>query len=124
MNKQKQIEEMAKDIVRSAGLGVYEKAEYLYDLDYRKIHENEVVLTKERFEWLTCCFEKFDEITDDIKELSRKETAKKFADRLKERKTKRLVPVGLDQPAKEVWFIKLTEEDIDEICKEITEGNV
>lgn len=40
MDKQKQIiEEMAKDIVRMAGLGVYEKAEYLYDAGYRKESE-------------------------------------------------------------------------------------
>lgn len=43
---------------------------------------------------------------------------KQFAERLKEKKTKRLIPVGLDQPAKEVWFIKLTEEEIDETLKE------
>ena len=43
---------------------------------------------------------------------------KQFAERLKEKKTKRLIPVGLDQPAKEVWFIELTEEEIDETLKE------
>ncbi len=53
---------------------------------------------------------------------TRKETAEKFAERLKERKTMRLIPVGLDQPAKKVWFIKVTEEELDEILKEITGG--
>ena len=34
MTKQEQIEEMAKDIVRSSGLDVYQKAEYLIDFGY------------------------------------------------------------------------------------------
>lgn len=34
MTKREQIEEMAKNIVRSSGLDVYQKAEYLIDFGY------------------------------------------------------------------------------------------
>ncbi len=50
--QKQQIEEMAKDIVRSVGLGVYEKAKYLYGLGYCKIPEGSVVITKEEYEEL------------------------------------------------------------------------
>ena len=40
MTKQEQIEEMAKDIVRIAGLDVYGKAEELVNLGYRKLSED------------------------------------------------------------------------------------
>ena len=40
MTKQEQIEEMAKDIVRIAGLDVYGKAEELVNLGYRKLPED------------------------------------------------------------------------------------
>ena len=49
MIKQEQIEEMAKDIVRIAGLDVYGKAEELVNLGYRKLPEDSVVLSRE--EW-------------------------------------------------------------------------
>lgn len=82
----------------------------LYNAGYRKIPENAVVLNREKYEWLTCCFGKFEEIMNDIKEQSRKETAEKFAERLKE---------------KAHWFLNNEIqkdhfcECLDEICKGI-----
>lgn len=76
MTEKKMIEEMAKDIVRMAGLGVFEKAEYLINLGYRKIPEGSVVLSKEEIEnWLKW-------VRQNI-EKTRKETAKAFAQKLK-----------------------------------------
>lgn len=46
-DKEKQIEEMSKEIVRMAGLDVYDKAEYLIQQGYRKIDKDSVVLTRE-----------------------------------------------------------------------------
>ena len=81
MDKQKQIEELAIRIVRIAGKGdVVDRAEALYDEDCRVIPKGAVVLTRERYEWLTCCFGKFEEILNDIKKSTRKETAEKFAE--------------------------------------------
>ena len=93
MDKQKQIiEEMAKDIVRGAGLGVYEKAEYLINTGYRKIPENAVVLTEEelfaRDEKLHKADREYikalEKCVNDRGAKERKETAKKFAERAKE----------------------------------------
>lgn len=151
MDKKKQIEETAKDIVRSAGLGVYEKAKYLTDLGYRKIPENAVVIPKE----VSCCDNVEERIrtfnldgnkvdfTDEqimaitsifhYKEMQakeiRKETAEKFA---------RLVEFHSvstrDENGREMFTISalglkeiLHEEfgiTYDEICKEITGGKV
>lgn len=52
-DKEKQIEQMAKDIVRSAGLDVYGKAQYYHEQGYRKIPEGSVVLSREEYEKLT-----------------------------------------------------------------------
>lgn len=49
---------------------VYLIAEKLYKAGYRKTPENAVVLTREEYEWLTCCFGKFEEIMNDIKKIS------------------------------------------------------
>lgn len=165
MDKQKQIEEMAKDIVRMAGLGVYEKAEYLYDAGYRKIPENVVVLTREELEeekrktaywkeraelaktamynlrqdtvnkiadWLDnekgyCGLgylvkEEFGVkarkyITEDLIEQTRKETAEKFAERLKGEE------YLLYGATKEIKICNIRHELIDEICKELGESD-
>ena len=58
-------------------------AEDLTKLNYQKVNEDSVVLSKERYEWLTCCFGKFEEIMNDIKELAHKETAEKILKWLK-----------------------------------------
>ena len=82
---------------------------------------NQIVKLKDRIAELEKENEtKTDTITDLLKkqEFYEKEKLKQFAERLKEKKTKRLIPVGLDQPANEVWFIELTEEEIDETLKE------
>ena len=50
MNKQEQIEEMAKDIVRIAGLDVYGKAEELVNLGYRKLPDALDIITKQEKE--------------------------------------------------------------------------
>ena len=52
MTKQEQIEEMAKDIVRIAGLDVYGKAEALVNLGYRKLSEDSVVLSMKEYKRL------------------------------------------------------------------------
>lgn len=58
-DKEKQIEEMAKDIVRIAGLDVYGKAEELINLGYQKVDKDkQVVLSKE--DWENLCKEKND----------------------------------------------------------------
>ena len=63
MTKQEQIEEMAKDIVRIAGLDVYGKAEELVNLGYRKLPEDSVVLSREEYKRL------LDNITEQEKEI-------------------------------------------------------
>ena len=132
MDKQ-MIEEMAIMISGSTEMdtmGYYrsvEKAKNIYNAGYRKIPENAVVLTKEEYKTLKdlamdkChydChlidypdFERERMLRDD----TRKETAEKFAERLKERSFDEYSPYGRSYECVAV-------SDIDEICKEITEG--
>lgn len=121
MDKQKQVEEikelasvLSKSVIQDYG-GVYflETAEELYEKRVRIIPENAVVLTRERNEWLTCCFGKFEEIMNDIKEQVRKETAEKFAEMLKAK---------MDSQQYLLLPTATVKQMIDEICKEITEG--
>ena len=87
-DKEKQIEEMAKDIYeqKSCDTSFEENCKLLaYDLvslGWVKIPEDKVVLSREEYEWLTCCFGKFEEIMNDIKELAHKETAEKIFNHL------------------------------------------
>ena len=122
MDKQKQIDEIAKDIVRSAGLGVYEKTEYLYDLGYRKIPENAVVLTREEYDELCRSIgvsrEEVDRVVDMVEKDTRKETAEKFAERLKAMAYQSTDWSHGEHP------IMVEVDYIDEICEEITEGKV
>ncbi len=78
-------------------------AEELHKNRYRKIPENAVVLETSVYESL-----EIKNYRDVISEETRKETAEKFAERLKARLN---IPIDY-----------LDEKDIDEICKEITEG--
>lgn len=87
--------------------------------DFRQeIPENAVVLTREEYDylindckrWENLAVEKVDEIIT-----TRKETAEKFAERLK---SKRKYLTTKSYNTVEVVFVK----DIDEICKEIAEG--
>ena len=135
MDKQKQIEEMEKDIaVRMAmAKGIAGSmnngvegwlSEYLYNAGYRKIPEGAVVLTREEYGLLVTRPNLH--IATDVY-ITRKETAEKFA---------RLVEFHSvstrDNDGREIFTISalslkeiLHEEfgiPYDEICKEFTEG--
>ena len=56
----------------------------LYEQGYRKLPKDSVVLSRERYEYLTICLEKFEEIMNDIKKQERKETAEKILKWVKE----------------------------------------
>lgn len=107
-------------------------AETFVENDYGKIHENAVVLTRERYSELKGRAEEvFNEMTERMKaevkierkmgnrkvEQARKETAEKFAERLKASKTIKAI-FG------EGWIFSYVEvcKEIDEIAKEFTEG--
>ena len=49
-DKEKQIEEMAKDIIRVAGSDVYARAEYLIEHGWVKLTEGRVILTRRELE--------------------------------------------------------------------------
>jgi hypothetical protein len=118
MDKQKQIEEkrkhfvevneMAKEIDKyypNAKITNSHLAEYLYNAGYRKIPENAVVLEKPIYDYIM-------QDNRTIQELARKETAEKFAERLKEVIKEKYEIYGADE---------MDDDEIDEICKEITE---
>ena len=113
MDKQKQIEEMGKILLETSCMGsecencafiksVEEAKETcvclkaLYNAGYRKIPEGAVVLTREEYEGKEIVVEmsgghklklrvsKFGEMSKILEEYTRKETAEKFAERLKE----------------------------------------
>lgn len=118
MNKQEQIEEMAKDIVRIAGLDVYGKAEELVNLGYRKLpiiteQEKEIEqltreLAKEQEDCVECELEqswelfwrdeeinclraeskRFENNMKSVLEIEKKNVVKEFAEKLKARITK------------------------------------
>ena len=143
MDKQKQIEEIAKDLCknaspctlvdwgdceRKADCGkVCMQAKTLYDLGYRKIPENAVVLTREEYDDLIkgranlVCSVEVDtkKVLKEIQEYIgqvRKETAEKFAERLKELLKEREYKTGCS--AHMLWT-DTAEKCIDEICKEL-----
>ena len=140
MDKQKQIEEMAKVVQRNMCgdkpceecnyhgfktkilpryCEVYLIAEKLFNAGYRKIPDGAVVLTREEYDELCCSVgisrEEVDRVVDLVEKDTRKETAEKFAGSLK----------GLF-PIDEVMLHLLPHEQlhkaIDEICKELSEG--
>ena len=140
MDKQKQIEEMAKDICSPCHKGklgmcepkegcvVWQYAKNAVEQGYRKIPEGAVALTKEEFEGY-CETQK--RVFDDLKRV-RKETAEKFAERLKGKLSKWLDDnednnfkidkgiaiielIGVETLEGEV----IAQGLIDEICKEI-----
>ena len=92
-DKEKQIEEMKNNARIYIG-AIVEKLRIdgceLWEIDgivenilnYITIAEDSVVLTKEEYEWLSCCFNKFEEIMNDIKKSARKETAEKIFNKL------------------------------------------
>ena len=119
MDKQKQIaiEEMAKDIcvecpyptcVPCKACDSWGYAENAINAGYRKIPEGAVVITREEYEKL-CDLAYFGNGEETI----RKETAEKVAEKLKEIAKDKLELYG--------WQM-VDIDDIDEICKELTEG--
>ena len=136
MDKQKQIEEMGGIIERSCcnSRALHRcnisceicVAQDLYALGYRKIPEGAVVLTREEYsDYLVMkdahqtAIERCEKLQADnerlyknigkFKDAVRKETAKKFAERVKEE-----TDHGISA---------LYDSTVDEICKEITEGD-
>ena len=79
MTKQEQIEEMAKGIVRIAGLDVYGKAEELVNLGYRKLPEDSVVLSMKEWE---CLHTDYAKALYNVRQNAIKETAEKILDLL------------------------------------------
>lgn len=134
MDKQKQIEEIAEIIRVNCGecntckyidelhCADLLSAEELYNAGYRKIPENAVVLTNKKLELgeykgEVQVMSMTRRVYDAILAQARKETAEKFAERLKESEPiKRIVDDG--------WIVSYVEicNVIDEICKEFTEG--
>ena len=129
IDKQKQIEEMAKTVceccieneeftcgfVSQPCIFAKTFAETSYNKGYRKIPEGAVVLTREEHIQMLKDLANSNEIAY----LSgygkgSTETAEKFAERLKVR----AIENGQKNP---LMGIRVTERDIDEICKEITE---
>ena len=119
MDKQKQIEEMAKVIEHAMAkarrtIGGHNNianfyATMLYNAGYRKIPESAVVLETSVYESLDIKLYR-----DTITEKVRKETAEKFAERVK-----MAFYYHFDELIPSIMADK-----IDEICKEITEGKV
>jgi hypothetical protein len=100
---------------------------------YRKIPENAVVLTREEKEEYESLIKlliydkpiksRIYEFIKDIKDRIRKETAEKFAERLKEELENRSPIAGYDLEDLE-FDGEIIQEGIDEIAKEFTEGKV
>lgn len=120
----------------------------LYNAGYRKIPENAMVINKDENPCLSCpvpedlqrsvdcsticgavrlgidwqnqCKVLVKENKQLMKELkqARKETAEKFAERLKENTVDEYDSEGVNHP-----YVILDYEELDEICKEFTEGN-
>ena len=146
MDKQKQIEEMANIVCKMAmkpktcaecagrkgGCFSIPHMEQLYNAGYRKIPENAVVLTREEHIQM---LRDLNESNEKAKEIARKETAEKFAERAKEELIEWLADnedlngkidfgvanidvIGVETLEGEV----ISEGLIDKVCKEITEG--
>ena len=123
MDKQKQIEEMYKEFLSYKFKTAMEKfsykemCEYFYNAGYRKIPEGAVVLTEEELDKKLEPFRlEIISLSQELIETSqklmkaRKETAEKFAERVKEE---------TDHGISAIY-----DSTVDEICKEITEGEV
>lgn len=129
MDKQKQIEDLTALIdsfnIRTIKQAKY-VAEYIVDkLNYRKIPEGAVVLTREELErHKGFSREEVDEISETAIKNSRKETAEKFAKRMKARfdKSREYYFIDTGTAWGEGQIGGLINDKIDEICKEITEG--
>lgn len=129
MDKQKQIEEMAKlvgwncdnksmDYCEKVGDCNEFRAIDLYNAGYRKVPENAVVINKGVYERL-CDLAYFGNGEETI----RKETAEKFAERLKELVADRNCNEDYEWEDLQVDG-QIFVECVDEICKEITDKGV
>lgn len=132
------IEEMAAIIVGLAGFSAHEKAEFLVNAGYRKIPEGAVVfiptekqyaiLTKEEYKTYLAMKSIETNLIEIEKDKARKETADKFAERLKEKleKYERKIMCEDYQQGAYVYMVDSSDIDIciDEIAKEIMEGKV
>ena len=103
----KQIEEMAEIMYQVEAFELETLAEALFNAGYCKIPEGAVVYTKERVDKI------FNDYAEYIKKV-RKETAEKFAERLKESET-------IKEIAENGYIVSYVElcNKIDEICKEL-----
>ena len=132
MDKQKQIEEMHQ-ILLSAGYDWWKtypngktkseyEAECFYNAGYRKIPEGSVLVSKQVWEEH---IENFDKCREAIEERVRKETAEKFAERLKTHLEQSFTEMYCSEIRKSHVPINLyvLYENIDEICKEFTGGD-
>ena len=147
---QKQIEEMAKDIIKTFSTEyIYAQSEVMKNISdinvlvssliakgYRKIPEGAVVLTREEIEkYAKDCIVGRETGLDIIngliaraerlQESTRKETAEKFAERLKDYINDKCCEELGDMACDTDYYtidIPKTFDRIDEICKEITEG--
>ena len=141
MDKQKQIEEMAKEMCgvsrrsyelcgdcfgeKNNYIGCRGMAQFLSEKGWVKIPENAVVLTNEEYKRLqrrqesckTC-----EEIASGMVKKARKETAEKFAERLKESGEIKAISIVKNGTLYPIY--KAIVDRIDEIAKEFTEGTV
>ena len=132
MDKQKQIEEMAKDLKEEKLYALINKTSYmrsaenLIDAGYRKIPKNAVVLTREEYEELKslandhCKYCHLMDLPDFqsekiVRDTTRKETAEKFGERL--------VDFYRNNPYAS-FTISEWHKMINEIYKELTEGKL
>ena len=137
MDKQKQIEEMAgcKACYDNLGRCPVKKREYCsdyknatnqYNKGYRKIPENAAVLTREEYELFDAVKKGFPSDTSQLAEkyseigqTARNRTAEKFAEKTNQAINAYRKKVGEDEyvvDARRLIF------EVNEICKEITEG--
>lgn len=120
MDKQKQIEEMAKEVYAKSNYSevlAQEIARYIVKNDYHKFPEGSVVLTREQYEKDLANERELGELKA---KRARKEAVEKFAERLKAKmhKGKALHATVLGKE----YVQRIIREVVDEICKEITEG--
>jgi hypothetical protein len=119
MDKQKQIEEMARDLKEEKLYALINKTSYmrsaenLYDLGYRKIPENAVVIPKKLYELYMNEFHNYEV----GKRNGSKETAEKFAE-----KVKASAEIGALLTVNASPIYNAIVKRIDEIAKEFTGG--
>ena len=131
MNEQKQIEEMADVMYGVEAFELEVLAEALYNAGYRKIPEGAVVLTREEHQKYLAfkiiepqvrgCLDRERELEKRL-ETAIKETAEKFAERLKAKLTD-IIPFEDYEVADWNYDGMDIENSIDEICEEVKGWN-